>query len=324
LTGVAVDSVDLGTFTGATIADNVTIKAALQALETSLELKAVDTAVVHLVGAEVLESKSLESSCALVDAVDNTKTIGWDLSGAGAGTSLTIASSQTANLTLSIPVLTGAATLVTLEEPLQQFTAPMSFADNVTISNEKVLKMYEATGSGSNYVGLKAPNALAADTTYVLPMADGDEGDVLITDGSAALSFGAAVRLAKVTFSSAELVAATTGVAAVKGPVIPIGALVTRAWFNVVTPITGDGDSASTVSIGIQDQAVDVQAAAAVSGAPFDAAGLEEGSVGIDGTVAKMIAISGSAKQVSMTWTAAGTDATLTAGSVTVYAEYVI
>lgn len=37
LSGVAKDSVDLGAFTGATISDNVTVKAALQALETALE-----------------------------------------------------------------------------------------------------------------------------------------------------------------------------------------------------------------------------------------------------------------------------------------------
>jgi hypothetical protein len=49
LTGVAVDSVNLGTFTGSTIADNVVIKAALQALETSVELKAVKSASSHTV-----------------------------------------------------------------------------------------------------------------------------------------------------------------------------------------------------------------------------------------------------------------------------------
>ena len=40
LSGLAKDSVNLGTFTGSTIADNQTIKAALQALETADELKA--------------------------------------------------------------------------------------------------------------------------------------------------------------------------------------------------------------------------------------------------------------------------------------------
>ena len=37
LSGVAKDSTSLGTFTGSTISDNVTVKAALQALETAVE-----------------------------------------------------------------------------------------------------------------------------------------------------------------------------------------------------------------------------------------------------------------------------------------------
>ena len=51
LSGVASGSVNLGTFTGTTIADNVTIKAAIQALETALELALVtvtDTSSVDL------------------------------------------------------------------------------------------------------------------------------------------------------------------------------------------------------------------------------------------------------------------------------------
>ena len=39
LTGVAKDSTDLGTFSGTTIADSQTLKAALQALETAVESK---------------------------------------------------------------------------------------------------------------------------------------------------------------------------------------------------------------------------------------------------------------------------------------------
>ena len=39
LSGVAKDSVNLGTFTGSTVGDNLTVKGALQALETSLETK---------------------------------------------------------------------------------------------------------------------------------------------------------------------------------------------------------------------------------------------------------------------------------------------
>ena len=48
LTGVAKDSANLGTFTGSTIADSSTVKAAIQALETSLELKAASAVVTEI------------------------------------------------------------------------------------------------------------------------------------------------------------------------------------------------------------------------------------------------------------------------------------
>ena len=50
LTGVAKDSAHLGTFTGSTIADSSTLKAALQALETALELKAASAVVTEIDG----------------------------------------------------------------------------------------------------------------------------------------------------------------------------------------------------------------------------------------------------------------------------------
>ena len=50
LTGVAKDSAHLGQFTGSTIADSSTLKAALQALETALELKAASSVVTEIDG----------------------------------------------------------------------------------------------------------------------------------------------------------------------------------------------------------------------------------------------------------------------------------
>ena len=50
LTGVAKDSANLGTFTGSTIADSSTVKAAIQALETVLELKAATSVVTEIDG----------------------------------------------------------------------------------------------------------------------------------------------------------------------------------------------------------------------------------------------------------------------------------
>ena len=48
LTGVAKDSANLGTFDGSTIADSSTVKAAIQALETALELKAASSVVTEI------------------------------------------------------------------------------------------------------------------------------------------------------------------------------------------------------------------------------------------------------------------------------------
>lgn len=51
------------------------------------------------------------------------------------------------------------------------------------------LQLPEATNNGVNYVAVKAPNALAANTTFTLPAADGTNGQFLQTNGSGALAF---------------------------------------------------------------------------------------------------------------------------------------
>ena len=50
LTGVSKDAANLGTFTGSTIADSSTLKAAIQALETALETKAASSVVTEIDG----------------------------------------------------------------------------------------------------------------------------------------------------------------------------------------------------------------------------------------------------------------------------------
>jgi hypothetical protein len=52
------------------------------------------------------------------------------------------------------------------------------------------LQLPEATANGVNYVALKAPNTLAANTTFTLPAADGTSGQVLQTNASGVLAFG--------------------------------------------------------------------------------------------------------------------------------------
>lgn len=63
------------------------------------------------------------------------------------------------------------------------------------------IRLPEDTDNGSNYVALKAPDALASNLTLTLPTADGTSGQFLSTNGSGALAF------ASVTPSAYELIA---------------------------------------------------------------------------------------------------------------------
>ena len=51
------------------------------------------------------------------------------------------------------------------------------------------IRLPEDTDNGSNYVAIKAPNALAANLTFTLPTADGTNGQYLQTNGSGQLTF---------------------------------------------------------------------------------------------------------------------------------------
>lgn len=51
------------------------------------------------------------------------------------------------------------------------------------------LQIMEDSDNGTNFVGLKAADALSASVTFTLPGADGTNGQVIGTDGSGALSF---------------------------------------------------------------------------------------------------------------------------------------
>ena len=51
------------------------------------------------------------------------------------------------------------------------------------------IKLNEGTNNGTNFIGLKAPNNVAATTTFVLPDGDGSAGQFLKTDGAGNLDF---------------------------------------------------------------------------------------------------------------------------------------
>ena len=56
------------------------------------------------------------------------------------------------------------------------------------------IKLYESDITGSNFVALQAPLSLTSDTTYTLPSADGNNKDVLQTNGAGILSWVATLR----------------------------------------------------------------------------------------------------------------------------------
>lgn len=68
----------------------------------------------------------------------------------------------------------------------------VNITGNVGILSQKELRFYE----GANYVGFEAP-ALSADQIWVLPTEDGNDGDVLTTNGSGTLSFTDPMALAR-------------------------------------------------------------------------------------------------------------------------------
>ena len=66
-----------------------------------------------------------------------------------------------------------------------------TFVGNTLYANRAATRYYEDSGQGSNYIGLRAPAAVASDVTFLLPPADGSSGHILTTDGSGTLTFAA-------------------------------------------------------------------------------------------------------------------------------------
>ena len=58
-----------------------------------------------------------------------------------------------------------------------------------SLSAGGTIKLNEGTNNGTNFIALKAPNAVTNSTTFVLPDGDGSAGQFLKTDGSNNLSF---------------------------------------------------------------------------------------------------------------------------------------
>src|SRR6056300_39745 len=63
----------------------------------------------------------------------------------------------------------------------------LNIGNSLTTGGE--VRFNEGTNNGTNYIGLKSPNAVTASQTFVLPDGDGTAGQFLKTDGSGNLDF---------------------------------------------------------------------------------------------------------------------------------------
>lgn len=71
--------------------------------------------------------------------------------------------------------------------------------------NVPSIKLSEYTGSGGEVVGFRPPASIAADCIWTLPAADGSSGQVMVTDGSKALTFATVISEVTDTTSSSAL-----------------------------------------------------------------------------------------------------------------------
>jgi hypothetical protein len=114
---------------------------------------------------------------------------------------LKAAAALAGDVTFTLPAADGSANqaIVTNASAVLSFASVAllgsanSFTEDQSLANAKAIKFYEATGGGTNFVALKAAAALAGDTTFTLPTADGTANQVLVTDGATNLSFATAV-----------------------------------------------------------------------------------------------------------------------------------
>jgi hypothetical protein len=85
-------------------------------------------------------------------------------------------------------------------EKLRINATQVQFKETTTIENAKELQLKELTASGSNYVGLKAPDLMSANYTLTLPTGTGGPGQLLGSDGFGNLQWSDPDTLAETEF----------------------------------------------------------------------------------------------------------------------------
>ena len=166
-----------------------------------------------------------------------------DRSNSGAGAKLYIESVDSNNTTPLIQAIGGKY----YTDMLAGSTAtPADFLVGNSASTGGTLKLMEDTDNGSNFVGLKAANALGSSVTWTLPSSDGSNTQVIQTDGSGNLSFAS-------TTSTVAGATDTSISGAASGQVLIYDG--SNSWDNKT--ISGDATIASTGALTIAATAVE-------------------------------------------------------------------
>lgn len=111
-------------------------------------------------------------------------------------------------------------------------------------------RFLELAAGGVNYTGLKAPDALAADVVYTLPIADGTAGYGLTTNGSKVLAWSSFPTWVKITKTYTDLSAAalTNNIEVYS---LPAGTVIHAVKVKHSTLFSGAGITDYKVSVGI-------------------------------------------------------------------------
>ena len=145
LSGVAQNAEDLGTFTGSTIADNVTIKVALQALETALE------------ASDSLADLGVTSTAAELNILDGATSTAAELN------LLDGVTSTTAELNI-LDGVTASAAEINLLDGVTATTTELNYVDGVTSAIQTQLNSKVATGANVNtLVGATSAGTVPTD-----------------------------------------------------------------------------------------------------------------------------------------------------------------
>ena len=147
LSGIADGNSDLGTFTGSTIADSTTIKAALQALETALEAQSLSGLGVTASASELNTLDGVTASTAELNILDGVTATAAELN------ILDGVTSTAAELNI-LDGVTATATEINLLDGVTSTTAELNILDGVTATATELnlLDGVTATTAELNYV----------------------------------------------------------------------------------------------------------------------------------------------------------------------------